>query len=477
MKRKRELFTAVSCLALTAVMFCDIGMAQSPQAGKHVSQAAKPKVNPKVNQAKPASQKGSPQRISSAAVPARIAFTHDGQLWLLDASQPNAIPKQVTKQGSVEIIGWSYNGEWLLYLQHSTKETYQSPPFLWVVKADGTGAFQVDATPNVVRPKWSPTDTTIAYLRPDGQKEYRLSLVLANIENGKAKITSPKLEGKPDDVAWMPDGGTLLVSTGAQQNQPIRMLKVERNGLIKQTYQIGDNPNVEEGIYFSHADGLTISSNGRYVAFFVSTNSASISADGVSLHLLDLLQPANSKEIGGSLAYPEWLAWSPDSLRLAFIEGGGREATDNEQLAIVEMNAPGTTIHASQKDFVNSLPIWASANGQTLYYTHGKANVAWMGNYDPSKVFVPGQRIWERLPDGKQRPVTTGSEKTFDTYPQVSRDGKTLLFVRLDGAEHGSLYVKAPGAKQETELLRHITGDAGFYGNYLPEWISVYWQK
>jgi hypothetical protein len=62
---------------------------------------------------------------------------------------------------------------------------------------------------------------------------------------------------------------------------------------------------------------------------------------------------------------------------------------------------------------------------------------------------------------------------TADYFPYPSPDGKLLLFVRVDQALRGSLYLSAQG--KETELLRFVTGDIGYYANYLPQWISVYW--
>ncbi|MCK9918201.1 hypothetical protein MXD81_54675, partial [Microbacteriaceae bacterium K1510] len=277
-------------------------------------------------------------------------------------------------------------------------------------------------------------------------------------QNDSAATTQPAIDGEPSDAAWTPDGKALLVATHAEKNRPIRLVKIDTAGTIKENYQIGEKPKVEEGIFWYQADGLTPSPNGRYVAFFVRTNSASLSAVGVSIQLLDLLQPSRKVELGGGLGYPEWFAWSPDSTRLAFIEGGGREAADNKTLAIADTRVNFQVIHVGQKGFVDSGPIRAKPDGNRLYYTRGKATTAWMGKYSSQVVLVPGQRIWERTSDGKQHAVTQCSIQTADYFPEISRDGKTLLFVRLDGAEHGSLYVKSTATNQQTEWLRHITG-------------------
>ncbi|MGM0711205.1 MAG: hypothetical protein ACQEU9_05130 [Bacillota bacterium] len=88
---------------------------------------------------------------------------------------------------------------------------------------------------------------------------------------------------------------------------------------------------------------------------------------------------------------------------------------------------------------------------------------------------MPGQRIWMREASGAEQPLTKGSLQTADYYPSPSPDGKQLLFLRLDSAEHGSLFLQADG--KETELVKGITGDIGYYANYLPKWIAVYWNS
>lgn len=57
-----------------------------------------------------------PERIEAAAFDARVAFTCDGCLWLVDGRQTDSPPIRLTVAGQVEILGWSANGEWLAYL-------------------------------------------------------------------------------------------------------------------------------------------------------------------------------------------------------------------------------------------------------------------------------------------------------------------------------------------------------------------------
>ena len=160
----------------------------------------------------------------------------------------------------------------------------------------------------------------------------------------------------------------------------------------------------------------------RLVAFFVRYNSGSLSADGVPIQLFNLTQPNQLPIVlGTGLAYSEWLAWSPDSKNLAFIEGTDRIATMNKHLNLAERE--GKVVPASQKEWVDTLPVWSGKGQEVLYFSRGKGTEY---HYDPKKVMVPGQRIWKREENGEQKQVTQGTEQTADYYPTPSHDGTQL---------------------------------------------------
>lgn len=426
-----------------------------------------------VQQGERAVRADAPQRVSQAAVPATIAFTNNAHLWILDASRADAVPRQVTAQGKAEIAGWSADGQWLLYLQYDRADDYSSPAYLWAVKADGTSAFRVDERPILDQPKWSPVSRTFAYrVNAAGTGEQRKPvLVVAEMAGEKAVVVGSRTTDLAD-FAWMPDGRSLLVSVPAASGRPMTLQLTDLAGNRLAAYPLAEPPNVEEGIYPWAADGLTVAPDGKRVAYYVRVSSASLSADGVAIQMFDLTQPARKPvDIGSGLAYPEWLAWSPDSSLLAFIDGSDRMATHNKRVTLADAN--GRVIPAGQPDKVDALPTWTAAAPYALYFTRG---VAKEYQYEPQKPMVPGQRIWRRSADGSQQAVTQGTDKTADTFPALSPDGNALLFVRLDAAEHGSLYLKT-GSESEVELLRHVTGDIGYYGNYLPPWIRVFWKE
>lgn len=416
------------------------------------------------------------ERISSAPVPARIAFTRNQQLWVLDAADGKTAPKQVTTSGKAELIGWSHDGEYLMYTRQEQLDSSSGPKFLWIVKGDGSNPQLVDPRPIWGRAKWSPKERAIAYLTGDSQVRKGFSIAAIG-PNEQIEIRQLSTGSEIADIAWMPDGKSLIVSMPAAKDRPIQLAKIDlKTGKTTDTNRLGDPPKIEQGIYPYLADGLTISPDGRYVAYFELVNSASISADGVPIKLFDLFSSTGPKTLGVGLAYPEWLAWSPDSKRLAFVAGAGREATANKQINVIDPATGSKLFDSKEKGKVDTEPVWSQGMNSTLYFVRGKENRDWLGNYDPGRLLVPEQRIWAYSGTGKPVPVTFDKAKTADLYPNPSPDNNDLLYLRLDGAEHGSLYRKKRGALAEQVLIRDITGEPGYYGNYLPEWVKVSWE-
>ncbi|WP_167568786.1 PD40 domain-containing protein [Brevibacillus migulae] len=416
------------------------------------------------------------ESANPGGVPAKIAFTRNQQLWMLDAANPKAVPKQVTRSGNVEVIGWSYDGEYLLY-KNRGKQDANEFSYLWVVQADGSNPRQVDPRPVQGTPKWSPHEHTIAYLT--GNPPDQMMVTLATVR-AKQQVRTRQLPFSPEaaDIAWSPDGKSLYVSLPAAKDRPIQLNKVSvLNGIITEMYRLGGPPKVEEGIYPYLADGITLSPDGRYVAYFERVTSASLSADGLPIKLFDFTTSAAPKVIGAGLAYPEWLAWSPDSKRLAIVDGTGREATANKHVVLIDPATGSKLFDSKEAGLVDTQPVWSQGKNSVLYFARGRENRDWLGNYDPNRLLVPDQRIWAYYGIGKPVPVTRDQGKTADLYANPSPTNQFLLFLRLYQTEHGSVFVKTLGKGTETELIKDVNGEAGYYGNYLPEWVKVYWME
>ncbi|MFD2371119.1 hypothetical protein ACFSO0_14445 [Brevibacillus sp. GCM10020057] len=411
-----------------------------------------------------------PARVNQAALPAKIACTNNQHLWLLDGRVAGAKPRQITKDGTAEIVGWSADGEWLLFLQYKGSDTTGTPGYLWAVRADGGSTFQVDERPVMEQPKWAPDAPRFAYLVNGGSTESPKPLfVIKEMKGNEAAVVQSAKEADFVDFSWMPDGKQVLVSTAAAKDRAMTLRVQDLAGKTAATYPIADPPNVEEGIYAWAARAMAVSADGRHVAYFLQYNSASLSADGVPIQLFDLGQPARKPlDLGTGLIHPQWLRWSPDGKQLAFIEGTDRMATSGKHLKLADTS--GKVAADGTPDSVDGMPTWTEAAPYSLFFTRGTGTEY---HYEPNKVMVPGQRIWKQPADAMALQVTQGNVQTADYFPSPSPDGSQLLFARLDRAVHGSLYLSAEG--KETEVLRHVTGDIGYYASYLPPWVSVYW--
>lgn len=416
-----------------------------------------------------------PERVYWGAFPARVAFTANNNLWLLDGSQAGAQPVQVTKEGSVQILGWSPDGQWLAYLQRETPELWESKPYLWVVKYDGSGAVQVDPRPVVGEPQWSPRENILAYstqapgadYAPDGN----LKLATVTEKGVQAKLLLPDYSLPVEDWAWAPDGQSLAISVKRTAEEPWRIdrltLAGERTNLLK-----GKGVGHPQGdIYFSHAVGLKWSPNGRYLAYYLRYNAASLSTDGVPLEVLDLENPQKPLTLGICLPYRQWLAWSPDGNKLAFIQGSGREATYDKHLSVVTL-PEGRITSYGQPGTVDSQPHWLTEPQEGLLFCRGLATNTWDKRHPG--VWVSDQRIWLAAGDGQAKPLTSSSPDQADYYSSPSLYGRELYFLRLNSAISGSLCRQPLTGGSVGELVRNITGSPGYYGNYYPAWVSVY---
>jgi hypothetical protein len=302
-----------------------------------------------------------------------------------------------------------------------------------------------------------------------------MNLKLATIKDGRVQVMAllPDRSELVQDFAWAPDGQSLAVSLPRTEDQPLRIdrltLKGERHNLLT----LGEAGTAVDEIYFSYATGLKWSPNGRYLAYYLHFNAASLSADGVPLEVLDLDNPRQPLDLGTSLPYRQWLAWSPDGDRLAFIQGSGREATANKRLCIVTLPGGKITFY-DQPGRVDTQPLWLPAPYDGVLFCRGLETTAWKGK-QLSGVLVSDQRIWLAKSDGQARPLTASTPDNADYYPSVSPDGQDLYFLRLDSAGSSSLCLQSLDGGSVVELVRNIGGWTGYYGNYYPAWVSIYY--
>lgn len=411
-----------------------------------------------------------PARAYSGVFPARVAFTNDGHLWLVDGGRAGAAPVLVTGSGTARIIGWSHDGAWLMYMQSSARKIYSGQYYLWIVGADGTHPRQVDQQQITGTPLWSPTADMIAYSTEDPSNHSPgLNLKLATIEDSQATVSTLLSYGNVADYAWAPDGQSLAISVPRTGEEPWRIDRITLAGVRTSLYTSTVNA-ADDGIYPWAAVGFKWSPDGRYIAYFVELNSGSLSADGVAIQVLDLHQPGQPLGLDGGITSPEWLVWSADGSHLAYISGGGREATNNKHLHILNM-LDGKDSDLAVAGRNDTQPAWA---GNRVIFCRGPETPYY---WDEGKILVPGQRIWALATGTAAQAITAGPDGAADYAPSIAPEATSMIFLRLNNATAGSLYTATLPGGPASELIRGLTGDPGFYGNYYPTWASIYWES
>lgn len=417
-----------------------------------------------------------PERTGNQSFNAVVAYTDKGSLWLLDGRKADTLPKQITNTGYAEIIGWSTDGKWLAY-KYSTKES--DPNYLWVARADGKEVKQVDTLPIYDDAMWSPKENLLVYTpmqeSPDG---YISAGIVKSADISEKGIETSTLVENDDtmilSLAWHPDGESLAVSFPRTADRAPTIEQVNLTGKRKVLYTLKDYEPVEhDGLYSWAFIGLKWSPDGHYLAYHLRMNSGSLTADVVTIGVLNTVN-GQLISLNDGLKYREWMAFSPDGEKLAYIAGVGREVPLNKKLEIVDL-ASGKITDLSLEGHADTHPIWWDEAEKLLFCRGPEVKTLNQSEILPG-VLVPRQSIYKLGKDGNVINLTVGSEKTADYYPSPSPAVKEMLFLRLNRFNQGSLYLQSDDApEQAVEILRGLRGNPGYYWNYYPMWLSVHW--
>jgi hypothetical protein len=102
------------------------------------------------------------------------------------------------------------------------------------------------------------------------------------------------------------------------------------------------------------------------------------------------------------------------------------------------------------------------------------ANVDWEQMGNRSKQAIPGLRICV-LQEGNLRDLTRPRVSQADLPLALSPDGSLLAFLRLNQNDEGSLYLMGIKDGRMAELASGLEISGGYYYNYYPDSVSVYW--
>ncbi|MDS1030719.1 stalk domain-containing protein [Bacillota bacterium LX-D] len=298
-----------------------------------------------------------PEGKLAAEIPARIAFLDQNNLYLL-GNKAGDSPKQITKDGLAQIIGWSYDGNWFAYLKRSSTETYYDKPYLYVVKADGTGGYKVDLNPVAGKPTWSPRANLIAYNTQETTGYLpHFNLKIALIKESEASIMEllPK-NSNAVDFAWASDGQSMAVSFYPNSNHSFTMEKIGLSG-EKSTLLVQNPLEATNSLPNSCPMNLKWSPQGNYIAYCLKES-------GTNNSRIQMLNLADQqiKDLAVIADYPQQLLWSLDEKMLTFL-------TNQQEIKVDVLSGEIT-----QTSIVNNSYSQTNSNNSCSIYLQAKSS-------------------------------------------------------------------------------------------------------
>jgi len=408
---------------------------------------------------------------ASPVIPSlRLAYMEQNQLHIREAGTNNLAEHQITLTGKNDIIGWSRDGNWLAFQQWTAKG---KAPYLWVISKDGEKLQQLSSHPIDKVAGWSANRVAIAYssAQNDQWATAENNLILSELVANRWVTRELVAAGSEasSDLTWLPDGKSLALALNRTLEAPIRVDRIYLDGQRKRLVTVKGNDLGQLGddtIFIQGLNVLTFSPNGRYLAAFLASNSPSYNTAGMPLSIIDTKRE-HRVTVGKGLGYPGWLAWSNDSKRLAFIDGLGRSATTNKRLYLATVGQGRKVTKVGKKGLIDCRPWWLS---KAVYFARATETETW----DTNDKRVPGQQIM-RWKSGKVTPVTIPGNQASDFPLSLSPNGKNLAFLRLTSSTRGELCTVDLKTGSTSQIMNKLPGDGGYYGNFYPDWVSIYW--
>jgi Tol biopolymer transport system component/DNA-binding CsgD family transcriptional regulator len=345
----------------------------------------------------------------------KLAYVQSGDIFTLDI--PGGRPKRLTEDGDNFAPQWSPSGEWILF----EKPVDRGFPEVWLMRADGSDARQIDGHSE----QWSPVDDKLAYISGQG------SLVVEYGDGSGRRVVVP-FQARPGaaattglrDPLWSPNGASIAYGRGdGPLEQSIWSVEVASGATTELHAERTDpdTPSESSGPLQPAAWSL----DGQAVYFWrAPVWSASIEADGWPLWVASI-DGTGAYDIGvQTLVYSDYLAPVPDSGSLMVVRGGGRSSSMNKAVAVVGPEGLAAADLTDEATMAATSPVW-SPDGATIAYVLQPSDQ----NFDAASVIQ--RRIW--LMDGNgANPRRLNEIDTWQEWPQWSRDGTEILYVRPD---------------------------------------------
>lgn len=310
-----------------------------------------------------------------------------------------------------------------------------------------TGAQRVlVAGPETGDPRWSPDGTRLAYVAPAGTGSNEHDQVYLISPSGGDATVATNAKNGVDVYAWRPDGRAIAY---VSQDDPANRAALERHEdlfnvvnepfsaqrlpvpshLWLQTLSGGNPQRLTEGAWSIYPDGLSWSSDGKYIAF---THTPDARFDSVFRARIAILDVAT-----GRIAMPDhrwsWMGeFAPSGDRLAYSAGEHDTILIQNEVDVISIGARGIRNVAPSLDRDLASLAWTPDGGFIV------------GGFDHVS-----QALWRVSPSGVSRHIDLGNLSTGSA--DVGRDGAIAL-VAASAQRPPELYYIAPGGNVPRRL-------------------------